>query len=259
MGQIQFETVGRAKLAFLHRIGAFSRCGYFWLGGYKSDMTGSKAEAVAALAHEEGRSCLRFDYSGHGASGGRFEDGTISRWLAEAVHFFRRTEGRQVVLGSSMGGFLALLLLRRLLAEDVEAAKRFAGLVLIAPAADMTTELMWKEFPADVRASIERDGIWHRPSAYGERYPITWSLIEDGRQHVLLDAGLDCPCPVRILQGDVDRDVPAAHAMKVFGALRGADITLTLIKGGDHRLSTPTQLALMRDTAARLAAASDLA
>ena len=238
--------------------GRTGRCGFFWLGGFMSDMEGSKAEALAAVARETRRNGLRFDYSGHGKSSGLFVDGTISAWLDQSVGMFRaHTLEKTVVIGSSMGGWLAMLLLRALAARDPRAAARVAGLVLIAPAADMTTELMWKEFPPEVRREIEERGVWHRPSQYGSPYPITARLLEDGVSHLILKTGLDCPCPVRILQGDADPDVPPAHAMRVYDAIRGSDVTLTLIKGGDHRLSTPGNLAIIRETALRLAERAD--
>jgi pimeloyl-ACP methyl ester carboxylesterase len=156
-----------------------------------------------------------------------------------------------------MGGWLALLLYRHLQRVNPQAARRIMGLVLLAPAADMTADLMWDVFPDEVRDEMNHKGVWMRPSAYGEPYAITRRLIEDGRRHLLLEEGLEVHCPVRILQGDVDPDVPAAHAVKVFGALSGPDVTLTLIKGGDHRLSTPGNLALLRETVLRLAERSE--
>ncbi len=235
-----------------------ARCGFFWLGGFRSDMEGSKAEALAALARDARRPGFRFDYSGHGASGGEFLNGTISGWLEQSCHMFtRKALGRRIVVGSSMGGWLALLLCRELRIRNPRAADRIAGLVLLAPAADMTADLMWENFPEQVRAEIVQRGVWQRPSLYGEPYAITARLIEDGRRHLMLKEGLELSCPVRILQGDVDPDVPAAHAVKVFGALRGADVTLTLVKGGDHRLSTPGNLMLLRETVLRLAERSD--
>jgi pimeloyl-ACP methyl ester carboxylesterase len=238
--------------------GRTGRCGFFWLGGFKSDMDGSKAEAIAGLARDTRRTALRFDYSGHGKSSGLFVDGTISQWLAQSVHMFRKfTAEKTVVLGSSMGGWLAMLLVQALRSADPEAHARVAGLVLIAPAADMTTELMWKQFPPEVRREIEDRGIWHRPSEYGEPYPITARLLEDGVSHLMLKTGLDAPCPVRILQGDADPDVPPQHGWRVYEAIRGADVTLTLIKDGDHRLSTPGHLTLIRETALRLAERAD--
>lgn len=234
------------------------RCGFVWLGGYKSDMEGSKAEALAALARETRRPCLRFDYSGHGASGGLFVDGTISKWLEQSAHMLlSQGRGPRILVGSSMGGWLTLLLYRLLQRADPAACQRIKGLVLLAPAADMTSDLMWAQFPEEVRRELSEKGVWLRPSAYGEPYAITKRLIEDGRRHLMLEQGLDVACPVRILQGDEDPDVPAAHAVKVFGALRGADVTLTLVKGGDHRLSTPGNLALLRETVLRLAERSE--
>ena len=257
----QFDTLpGGPTLAYREdgAAGRTGRCGFLWLGGFKSDMEGTKAEAIAALARETRRPSLRFDYSGHGKSSGQFVDGTISAWLEQSLHMFlKHTQDRCVVIGSSMGGWLALLLLRALRQIDAAAAQRVAGLVLIAPAADMTTDLMWKQFSPEARDAIERRGVWMRPSQYGAPYPITAHLIEDGVSHLLLRLGIDCPCPVRILQGDSDSDVPPAHAWKVFEAVRATDVTLTLIKGGDHRLSAPAQLAVIRETALRLAERAD--
>ena len=248
------------RLAYRHdgATGRTGRTGFFWLGGYKSDMDGSKAEAIASLARDTRRTALRFDYSGHGKSSGLFVDGTITQWLAQSVYMFRHhTAEKTIVLGSSMGGWLAMLLAQALRETSPEAYGRLAGIVLIAPAADMTTELMWKQLSPEARREIEERGIWHRPSQYGEPYPITARLLEDGVNHLILKTGLDTPCPVRILQGDQDDDVPPQHAWRVYEAIRGADVTLTLVKGGDHRLSTPGQLTLIRETALRLAERAD--
>ena len=260
MTDIKFETAPDGTTIAYRTDGRddFGRCGFVWLGGYKSDMEGSKAEALAALARETRRPSLRFDYSGPGASGGLFVDGTISLWLAQSAHMvLSQAAGPRILVGSSMGGWLALLLYRHLQRAHPQAARRIMGLVLLAPAADMTADLMWDVFPDEVRDEMNRKGVWMRPSAYGEPYAITRRLIEDGRKHLMLEEGLEVHCPVRILQGDVDPDVPAAHAVKVFGALSGPDVTLTLIKGGDHRLSTPGNLALLRETVLRLAERSE--
>ncbi len=166
------------EIAVRHRAGKTP--GIFWLGGFMSDMKGTKAQALDEWAAMNGHACTRFDYSGHGESSGRFEDGTISRWLEEAAAVFARTEGPQIVVGSSMGGWIALLLtqVRRATGADT----RIAGLVLIAPAVDMTEELMWKKFPKAVRKEIETTGAWRQPSDYSaEPYLITRALIEDGR------------------------------------------------------------------------------
>jgi pimeloyl-ACP methyl ester carboxylesterase len=223
-----------------------SAVGLFWLGGFMSDMMGAKAEALAAT----GLPLLRFDYSGHGASEGVFTDGTISLWLAEALHMFRRhTRGPRVVVGSSMGGWLAALMLRAL----GEEARRVAGLVLIAPAFDMTGALIWEALPPEACAAIVRDGVWYRPSAYGSPYPITRDLIEDGSKHFMLGGKLAVSCPVRVLQGDADPDVPWAHGRKVYDCIEGEDVRFILVKGGDHRLSTPRDLALLKATVLEVA------
>ena len=261
MAGVDFEQgPGGVKLAF-HNDGAaddLGRCGFFWLGGFLSDMTGNKAEALAALARETRRPGLRFDYSGHGQSAGQFRDGTISDWLEQAIHMFiTKTHSKRVIVGSSMGGWLALLLAKTLLRDDPRAARRIAGIVLIAPAADMTSDLMWDEFSTTARTQLEDRGVYMRPSDYGEPMPITLKLLQDGTKHLLLKTGLELPYPVRILQGSSDPDVPPSHALKVFEALSGPDITLTLIKGGDHRLSTPGQLKIIRETVLQLADRAD--
>jgi pimeloyl-ACP methyl ester carboxylesterase len=217
--------------------------GILWLGGFKSDMRGTKAEALGEHAARSGRAYVRFDYSGHGESGGRFEDGTISRWLEEALAVFDRSaHGPQIVVGSSMGGWIALLLARALARRPANNAT-LAGLVLIAPAPDFAEELMWAEFPSEVKREIEEKGFWMRPSAYGEEpYPITRALIEDGRKNLVLNAPIELGCPVRILQGVQDPDVPYAHAMKLVSCLAQDDVVLTLVKDGDHRLSRPEDI-----------------
>jgi pimeloyl-ACP methyl ester carboxylesterase len=235
--------------------------GFFWLSGFKSDMCGTKAEAIAGHAAAAGRPGFRFDYSGHGQSAGDFAEGTISRWLGEAATAFTtRAVGPRIVIGSSMGGWLALLLLRRLGTTDPAAAARIRGIVLIAPAVDMTKELLWDRYSEDVRRAMTEQGFYLKPSLYGpEPYLYTRMLIEDGRHHLFLEDGLDLPCPLRILQGDADPDVPYEHALRTFHAMRGRDIRLTLIKGGDHRLSSPSDIALLLDTIEGLARASDSA
>jgi pimeloyl-ACP methyl ester carboxylesterase len=236
----------------------FGPCGFFWLGGYKSDMTGTKAENLADLARSTRRNLLRFDYSGHGKSDGLFVDGTISAWLEQATHMFlRHTENNRVIVGSSMGGWLALLLARRLMREDPLAARRIAGLVLIAPAVDMTRDLMWKNYDDDTRRMLIDTGVHQQDSAYGAPHAITMKLIDDGSRHLMLEKGLRLNCPVRILQGSVDQDVPPAHAVKVFETLEANDLTLTFLKGGDHRLSTAVQLRLIQETVLQLAERAD--
>jgi pimeloyl-ACP methyl ester carboxylesterase len=211
-----------------------------WLGGFHSDMTGTKAIAVEAWARNEGRAFVRFDYSGHGQSDGAFADGTISAWLADSLEVVDRlTQGPLVLVGSSMGGWLALLVARA-------RPQRVQSLCLIAPAPDFTEALMWDTFPPEVRQQIETTGAWQRPSAYaGEGYPITRALIQDGRRHLLLHQPIAFDGPVRILQGQCDDDVPWTHALRLAGQLTSPDLRLTLVKAGDHRLSTPADLALL--------------
>ncbi len=261
MDQVSYDTdLGNYSLAF-KTDGApdeIGRCGFFWLGGFKSDMMGSKAESLAELARSSRRNLLRFDYSGHGQSSGLFTDGTISAWLDQAVHMFlRHTTSKRIIVGSSMGGWLALLLARRLRDEDRQNFRRIGGLVLIAPATDMTSELMWSKFGDPERHALRQAGVYMRPSAYGEPYAITAKLIADGQKHLVLGEGLDLPFPLRILQGTNDIDVPPEHAVKTMEALKGGDITLTFVKGGDHRLSTSTQLKIIQETVLRLARRAD--
>lgn len=217
--------------------------GVFWLGGFKSDMLGTKAAALDAWAAKAGRACTRFDYSGHGESGGAFTDGTIGRWLEESVAVFERfASGPQVLVGSSMGGWIALLLAREL-RRRAAAGSKLAGMVLIAPAADFTEELMWKRLSPEVKRQIETTGSWQRPSDYSaEPYVITHGLIEDGRKHLLLGGLIETGCPVRILQGVQDPDVPWQHAMELSSRLARDDVVMTLVKDGDHRLSRPEDI-----------------
>jgi len=217
--------------------------GLFWLGGFKSDMKGTKATALDAWAQAKGRAMIRFDYSGHGESGGAFADGTIGRWLEETLAVFDTcAKGPQIVIGSSMGGWLALLSARAL-AKRAKTDAGIVGLVLIAPAVDFTEELMWKRFPPDIRRAIEDNGAWERPSAYGdEPYSITRRLIEEGRDHLLLGGMIEPGCPVRILQGVQDPDVPWQHAVELCSRIARDDVVLTLVKDGDHRLSRPEDI-----------------
>jgi pimeloyl-ACP methyl ester carboxylesterase len=215
--------------------------GIFWLGGFMSDMQGTKALALDEWAATNGHACTRFDYSGHGESSGRFEDGTISRWLEEAAAVFARTEGPQIVVGSSMGGWLALLLtqVRRATGAD----GRVAGLVLIAPAVDMTEALIWNEFSKATKKEIEKTGAYRQPSDYSdEPYLITRALIEDGRKHLFGERLIETGCPVHIIQGMRDTDVPPEHASRLLAHLASDDAALTLVKDGDHRLSRPEDL-----------------
>jgi pimeloyl-ACP methyl ester carboxylesterase len=210
-------------------------------------MKGTKARALSEWAQQNHRACVRFDYSGHGESGGDFRDGTIGRWLAEGLAVFEaHCKGPQVLVGSSMGGWIALLLIRELRRSRMEgkaAAASAAGLVLIAPAVDFTEVLMWQRLPPAVRQEVEEKGVWLRPSAHGDDpYPITRGLIEEGRNHLLLGGMIETGCPVRILQGVQDPDVPWNHAVGLTSRLAQDDVVLTLVKDGDHRLSRPEDI-----------------
>lgn len=227
-------------IAYMARAG--KQPGVLWLGGFKSEMSGNKAQALDMWAAGEGRAYLRFDYLGHGRSSGDFRKGTISRWLADALTVIDTlTEGPQILAGSSMGGWLALLAARM-------RPERVAGLLLIAPAVDFTEALLWARLPEEARRQIMEEGEWQRPSAYDpEPYPITRGLIEDGRKHLLMGAPLRLAFPLRILQGMKDPDVPWEHTLRLTHLVEG-DAILTLVKQGDHRLSTPEDLAVIERT-----------
>jgi pimeloyl-ACP methyl ester carboxylesterase len=243
---LQFIDVGEGPSA--RRIAVRRRAGtgpgLVWLGGFKSDMKGGKAVALDAWAHQHGRAIVRFDYSGHGESGGHFAKGTIGSWLEDSIAVFEQfCDGPQILIGSSMGGWMALLLAREIKKRAGKAS--LAGLVLIAPAPDFTEELMWKNFSPAVKQEIETKGVWMRPSEYGDGspYPITRNLIEEGRNHLVLGSAIDLGCPVRILQGAKDPDVPWQHAFALTHRLPADDVVLTMIQDGDHRLSRPQDIA----------------
>ncbi len=240
----------RRVLAVRARAGAAP--GLFFLPGYKSDMKGTKAAALAHWAERTGRACVRFDYSGHGESGGTFTEGTIGRWLADSLAVFDACcRGPQIVVGSSMGGWLALLMVRALRARGQTLPASVAGLVLVAPAVDFTEELMWKRFDPAIRREIEENGVWLRPSEYSpEPYPVTRQLIEEGRRHLLLGDMIETGCPVRVLQGVEDADVPWRHAVELVSRLASDDVVLTLVKDGDHRLSRPEDIERLRNAVA---------
>jgi len=227
------------RIAMRQRTG--SAPGLFWLGGFRSDMGGVKATALDRLGERLGAQVTRFDYSGHGESEGAFAEGTITRWLEEAETVFERhTRGSQVVVGSSMGGWLALLLNRRLLRAG---PSRIKALVLIAPAVDMTEELMRAGFSAADLEALERDGRVVRPSAHADRPDIiTRQLIDDGAQHLLFTSSIETGCPVHIIQGVADTDVPHTHALKLASHLLHDEVSLSLIPDGDHRLSRPEDI-----------------
>jgi pimeloyl-ACP methyl ester carboxylesterase len=208
-----------------------------WLGGFRSDMAGTKAQELADWAHRKGRAFLRFDYAGHGESTGDFAEGTIGRWRGDALAIIERlTEGPLVLVGSSMGGWITCLVAPQL-------RDRLAGLVLIAPAPDFTDKLMEPGFTQQAREDLAREGVWMRPSEYDPSgYPITQALLDDGRRWSVLPGPVHIEAPVRILQGGEDVDVPWRHALALSDALTSKDVVFTLIKDGDHRLSRPQDL-----------------
>jgi alpha-beta hydrolase superfamily lysophospholipase len=229
------------RIAILRRAGGAP--GLFWMGGFASDMAGTKAAALDSFAAARGLAMTRYDYSGHGRSGGRFEDGTISRWLAESLAVFDRTQGPQIIIGSSMGGWLALLLTHAHRAAVGAGASRIAGLVLIAPAVDMTRALMWEKMNGTERETVMETGSLRVTSDYdAEGYLITRALIDDGDRHLFGDRLIETGCPVHILQGVQDTDVPWRHATDLVSHLASDDVVLTLVKDGDHRLSRPEDL-----------------
>ncbi|MGQ7791013.1 alpha/beta hydrolase [Faunimonas sp. B44] len=258
MGELRLEqlTVGQdgeaRPICVLHRAGKAP--GLFWLGGFRSDMAGTKAEALDGWAGRSGHEITRFDYSGHGRSGGRFEDGSITRWLEEAAAVFDRcAHGPQIVVGSSMGGWIALLLARQL--RERGEAERLAGMVLLAPAVDMTKDLMWDLFDEAAKRDIAERGYHLQPSAYSdEPYRLTRLLIEDGGRHLFGPGPVEVGCPVRVIQGKLDPDVPWTHATALMERLAFDDAVLTLVPDGDHRLSRPEDIAVLLRTVEDLAA-----
>jgi pimeloyl-ACP methyl ester carboxylesterase len=222
-----------------------------WLSGFLSDMASTKAASLAAWADAQRLPMLRFDYSGHGLSEGDLLHASIGDWLEEAVAVLELIGTRRAILvGSSMGGWIALLLARKL--AEAGRLDRLAGLVLIAPAFDMTERLIWRQMSEGVKATLERDGVYYEPSLYGDPYPITRHLIAEGRNHLIGVGTLHLDLPVRILQGMCDPDVPWGHALDLVDLLCCRDVELTLIKDGDHRLSRPHDLARLEATVAAL-------
>jgi pimeloyl-ACP methyl ester carboxylesterase len=218
--------------------------GLFWLTGFRSDMSGSKALAADALGAARGLAVTRFDYSGHGRSGGDFNDGTISRWLEEALAVFELTQGAQVIIGSSMGGWLALLLNRAV--RERYGLGKVRALILIAPAVDMTEALMLGGFTRKEMKAYKSQGFVEQPSAYSdEPYRINRALIEDGRNHLLFGKAIETGVPVTIIQGARDRDVPKEHAHRLMEHLITDPVTFTLVPDAEHRLSRPEDIAVI--------------
>ena len=237
---------GDAAIAYRAIAGAAP--GIVFLPGYRSVMTGEKASALAAFARARGLALVRFDYRGHGQSSGRFEDLVLSDWLDDALGVLDRlTRGPQLLVGSSMGGYLALL-------AALARPDRVAGIVTVAAAADFTERLLLARLDPSERAEFARSGLRREPSLYEEDgYPFTWRLVEDGRRHLLLDRPIDLACPVRLLHGMQDPDVPWAISLEIADRLRADDVRVHLVKDGDHRLSRPADLRLLTDTVAALA------
>lgn len=228
------ETLHREDgqtLAFKRRDG--DGPGLVWLSGFNATMDGNKARALDAWAQREGRALVRFDYFGTGASSGERAEATIGRWREDVLAVLDQlTQGPQILVGSSLGGWLAVL-------AALARPDRVKALILLAPATDLTEALMWDVLPLHVREALERDGRWDMPTSEGGTMVITRKMIEEGRNWLLLDAPVPLQTPVRILQGWRDRDVPWSHAMRLFEQIEGEDVRLDLIKSADHRLSEP--------------------
>jgi pimeloyl-ACP methyl ester carboxylesterase len=217
-----------------------------FLPGFRSDMTGDKATALASFCAERGQGMLRFDYSGHGASSGDFLDGTIGAWAADALAAIDAlTAGPLVLVGSSMGGWIALL-------TAIARPERVAALVGIAAAPDFTQRLMWESMAPSERATLEREGVLYVPSQYGDPTPITHALIQDGANHLVLTGPIPIRCPIRLLHGQADPDVPWELALRIAEQVDSSDTRIVLVKDGDHRLSRPADLELLRQTVAAL-------
>lgn len=250
-----FIQVGGNRIAVLDRPGISP--GIVWLGGYRSDMRGNKAERLAAVAAAEGRAILRHDYSGHGESSGDFREGTISRWLEESLAVFRRfAKGPQILVGSSMGAWIALRMVQELDRAGQVSSRpsgRIAGLLLIAPAPDFTTELVEPALSEAQRKDLAEQGYIEVASDYSPEPDVyTRALMEDGARNRVMTGIIDTHCPVHILQGMRDEDVPFAHALKLMEHLPADDVTITLVRDGDHRLSRPQDLDLIERSLAGL-------
>lgn len=233
------------RIAYHHRPGEAP--GILFCGGFMSDMTGTKAMALEAFAEARGQAFTRFDYRGHGQSSGAFTAGTIGRWRDDALTVLDQvTTGPLVIVGSSMGGWIALLL-------ALARPERVAGLVGVAAAPDFTEDLMWAEFEEDVRQTLLTERVYHEPSEYSEEpYTITMDLIEEGRQHLIMRGPIHIDRPVRLLHGMRDSDVPHRLSVLLAERLDSDDVQVRLIKDGDHRLSTDRDLALLTAAVADL-------
>ncbi|MEE9347172.1 MAG: alpha/beta hydrolase [Robiginitomaculum sp.] len=222
--------------------------GFIWCGGLKSNMKGGKALAMDSWARAGGHGFLRFDYFGHGESSGAFTDGTITRWHADTLAVIDRlTTGGQILVGSSMGGWQALL-------AALARPERIKGLILVAPAPDFTQKLMWPSFSVDIQKQIMEAGIYYEPSPYGDPMEITRLLIESGREHLIMDGPIDFRGPVHILQGMQDEPVPWQFARRLVDLITSEQVEFTLVKDGDHRLSNPADITRLLNSAERMIA-----
>lgn len=247
----EYLDTPNGKLAYRRSEGDADRATLVWLSGLRSDMLGGKASLLHASALAEGRAFLRFDYRGHGQSDVAFKDTVLSDWREDALFMIdEATTGPLVLIGSSMGGCVALL-------SALARPERVKGLMLIAPAPDFTEKLLWAQMPPEAQKEIMQTGFWMRPSEYEDPYPITKALIEDGRKWLIMDGPVALDVPVRIAQGARDDAVPWDYAQKLVERITGDDLQFTLIKDGDHRLSRPQDLALLRRMTQALAADVD--
>lgn len=246
VSDVQFIDVGQSphvrRIAAIATPGTNSGATVVWLGGYRSDMSGTKAVALETQARALGANFLRFDYSGHGQSSGHYADGTISQWLEESLAVIDRlASGRLVLVGSSMGGWIALRVIEEFRRRGT--ADRVAGIVLIAPAPDFTSVLIEPHLTEKQRASLTDKGYFEEESAYSpEPNRYARALIEDGRHNLVMSGLIETGCPVHILQGMKDPDVPYSHALKIMEKIVGDDAILTLVRDGDHRLSRPEDI-----------------
>lgn len=246
-----FLDVGGTRIAVRRRPGSLP--GVVWLGGFRSEMAGTKADMLDRWAKETGRAFLRHDYSGHGQSDGDFREGTISKWLGESLAVFRAfSTGPQVLVGSSMGAWIALRMVQELRKAE---GRRVAGLVLIAPAPDFTSELVEPRLTRQQKKALETQGYFEEPSQYSPEPTIyTRALIEDGRANRVLTGPIDTHCPIHIMHGLLDPDVPHRHALKLVSHLPADDVTFSMVPDGDHRLSRPQDLDQLRGIVERMVA-----
>ena len=250
MTHAYFTTVQNRKLAYRQHQGEAGGASFVWLSGFKSDMSGSKVTLLEGWAKENGHSFLAFDYSGHGQSDGDFKHGTIGQWREDTLAAIDAlTEGPQILVGSSMGGWMTLL-------AALARPERIAGMVLIAPAPDFTEKLMWPTLLPEEQKEILENGIYYQPSEYDEPLPLTKALFDEGKQWQIMDAPIAFTGPVRILQGMQDDPVPWQHAQALTHILTTPDLTFTLIKDGDHRLSRDQDLARLITTCEEIAGAA---